>query len=83
MKYTVVWRPEAEDELAAIWLVAEDRDEITAVSGVVDRTLKWDPYNSSESRGGNHRILLIEPLVVYYRVSDEDRLITVESVWTR
>jgi hypothetical protein len=40
MTYTVVWLPDAEDELAALWLDAHNRDAVTRVSDVLDRRLQ-------------------------------------------
>jgi hypothetical protein len=34
MTYTVVWSPVAETELAAVWLAAENRDQVTAMAAV-------------------------------------------------
>lgn len=37
MRYTVTWHREAEDELMELWLVATDRNEITAAVRASDR----------------------------------------------
>ena len=34
MKFTVMWTPVAEKELAELWLAADDNAEVTAVIGI-------------------------------------------------
>jgi hypothetical protein len=43
--------------------------------------LRQDPYADSESRAGNDRVMLLQPLGVMYTVSDADRMVTVFAVW--
>jgi hypothetical protein len=40
MTYTVIWLPDAEDELAALWLDAKYRDAVTRASDVLERRLQ-------------------------------------------
>lgn len=81
MKYTVVWVRSAENELAAIWLDAADRDLITASALDIDARLAVGPENEGESRGQNLRILIARPLVVTFAVVSADRLVRVLDVW--
>jgi hypothetical protein len=37
MKYSVVWRPFAQHQLATIWLRAADRQSVTDASDEIDR----------------------------------------------
>jgi hypothetical protein len=39
MKYTVVWVPSAEQELAALWIAAADRREVTQAANDIDQRL--------------------------------------------
>ena len=43
----------------------------------------WSPWGAcvGESRGGTLRALFVQPLGVLYRVSDDDRLVTVIAAW--
>ena len=43
MIYTVLWLPNAEEELAAIWMNAMDRGAVTATSFAIDQQLRSDP----------------------------------------
>jgi hypothetical protein len=40
--YTVVWHRDARDELAGLWLDAEDRNAVTLAAGTIDRHLATD-----------------------------------------
>jgi hypothetical protein len=61
MKYTVVWVPGAEQELATLWLDADHRAAITRASYVIDERLRTDPQNQGESRPGGRRIMFEPP----------------------
>lgn len=43
MSYQVFWVSEAEEELAAIWLDAGDRNSVTTAAHVIDTALRLDP----------------------------------------
>lgn len=81
MKYTVVWKPEAEEELARMWNEAQDRRELTAAANAIDRLLRTSPQDQGESRSGATRIMFVHPLGVIYDVEEQDRLVSVLSVW--
>ena len=61
-KYTVVFRPGAEAHLAALFLSAPDRAELTAAADTIDTILRRDPYSYSESRFGTSRVMFVPPL---------------------
>jgi plasmid stabilization system protein ParE len=82
MRFTVVWKPEAERRLATIWTEATDRDAVTRAAGVIDRALRSDPENVGESRNKGRRICHEPPLGVIFRVSPPDRMVTVLTVWS-
>jgi hypothetical protein len=42
MRFTVVWDPAVQDDLAALWLNAENRDEIRRAADTIDRMLVDD-----------------------------------------
>jgi hypothetical protein len=42
MNYTVVWVPSAEQELAALWMAAADRDAVTRAAHEIDQQLRTD-----------------------------------------
>ena len=79
MKYTVVWLPSAQDELARIWLGSSDRQAVTAASNHADRTLRTDPEAKGSSLPGRH-LLWIPPLALTFEVSPDDRMVKVVQV---
>ncbi len=81
MKFTVVWRPFAEQQLSQLWLQANDRAGVSEAADRIDSLLQNDPQNEGESRGGGERILIAAPLAVLYRVSLDDRTATVWATW--
>jgi plasmid stabilization system protein ParE len=81
MKFTVDWRPRAEQKLADIWNNAADRAAITGAADYIDFVLERDPLTAGESRPGNIRILIERPLAVYYRVDRKNNEVLVLSVW--
>jgi plasmid stabilization system protein ParE len=82
MKYTVVWRPDAERRLAEIWLAATDHQAVTDAANQIDALLRADPTNGGEARDLGVRVLTRPPITVYFEVSEPDRLVTVWSVWS-
>ncbi len=81
MNFTVLWSPEAEGELAEVWLNAEDRQAIVAATATIDARLKSNPKCFGESRSGNARIAFVRPLGVDFEVLSDDRLVYDLSVW--
>ena len=80
MKYTVIWKPAAEADLARLWTDSPDKHAITDASNRIDALLKKNPRALGESRFGNDRILVIAPLAVIFEVLEDDRLVRVLNV---
>ena len=85
MKWTVIYRPPAQDELASIWLSAPDPQAVADAADKIDRILASNPLEAGESRGGNTRIIVEQPLTVLFDVFPDDGLVEVFSVfyWRR
>jgi plasmid stabilization system protein ParE len=81
MIYTVLWSPDAENDLAAIWLHADERSVITAVGNEIDRLLRRDAHLQGESRGADLRVVVVPPLTVDFEVNEGDRTARVLTVW--
>jgi hypothetical protein len=82
MKWTVVYLPAAEQELAALWVDPASRADVTDASNRIDRLLQRDPEKVGESREEtDQRILFVAPLAVLFRVSPDDCLVQVIHVW--
>jgi len=81
MRFTVVWTPAAEQDLAALWLDAQNQNTIASAADTIDRLLAREPESVGELRFDTVRTLAIPPLGVDYEVVDEDRMVYVLSVW--
>jgi hypothetical protein len=81
MKWTVVYRPPAQDELANIWLNSPNRQAVADAADQIDRILASDPLGVGESRGGNTRMLVERPLTVLYDDYPDDALVEVFAVY--
>ena len=80
MRYTVVWKPAAESQLAAIWNTSAVRPAITNAADSIDRALRNDPVLRGEAYTRTTRVLLEWPLVITSRVFENDRLVRVLTV---
>ena len=49
--FSIVWTPDAENDLAAVWLAAADRAAVTEAARDVELDLQRDPLAIGESRG--------------------------------
>ena len=82
MSWHVAWRRETKSDLAALWVNAGLRAEITTAANRIDDMLAYDPMAVGESRDYEHRRILIErPLAVLYKVEPAERKVIVTRVW--
>jgi hypothetical protein len=81
MQWTVIYRPDASDELAAIWLDSDDRQAVTTAADSIDKQLGSNPLDAGESRDGNSRVLWQDPLVVFFDVIPDDSSVMVWGVY--
>jgi hypothetical protein len=79
MRWTVVWTPVAREELADLWTTGSDRQAVADAANEIDRLLKYRA-DTVGSALGQHRLLVIEPLEVLYRVLPDDRMVRVIRV---
>jgi len=83
MKWTVVYLPDAEQELAALWLDPDAHADVTDAANRVDHLLRRDPEKAGESRAEEGQyVVFVAPLGVLFRVKPDDRLVEVIHVWT-
>lgn len=80
MKFTVVWKPDAEGELAEFWMNKPDRHSLAAAANRLEALLADDPLNAGEGRSGTTRIVFDGQLGLVFDVSEADRLVTVLQV---
>lgn len=82
MKYTVVWKPEAERRLAELWMEAADPQRLADASNLIDRELAVAPSEVGEQRIGSIRVVVVPPIGIHFRVNSEDRQVLVLAVWS-
>ena len=80
MRYTVLWTPVAEERLAALWLVADDRAALTTATNAIDRILTRDPDNAGVLCFDTVRTLNRHPLAVDFEVLETEHLVHVLTV---
>lgn len=80
MNYRVQWRKKARTRLTSIWLAAGDRNAITAAAHHIGQLLGRNPLACGESRDRGRRILYALPLVVMYRIIEDDKKVIVLDV---
>jgi plasmid stabilization system protein ParE len=78
--FEVLWKRSARGQLADIWVNASNRNAITAAVDSIDRALRSDPDEQGESREDQERVVVVPPLVVDFRVIEEDRRVEILAV---
>ena len=82
MKFSVVWQPSAELALAKLWEKSRAQPSVTRASDRIEQVLKSFPERAGEELPDlQARVLFEGPLGVVFRVSMDDRLVQVLSVW--
>jgi hypothetical protein len=82
MKYTVVWKPEAERRLAELWMKADEPEKFADAANLIERELRVNPEAVGEQRVGPVRVVVVPPLGMHFRVHAADRQVRVLAVWT-
>ena len=80
MKYSVVNVPLADDQLAEIWLKASDRQVVADAFDRIESSLKNDAHLQGQQHPNGWRVITVAPLAVAFRVSEDDRLVTIVEV---
>ena len=80
MKFTTDWQA-VEDDLAAIWVHSADRQAVTDAANEIEGLLRYNPLTVGEAREGNTRILIVQPVAVYYDVIVDDCRVVLWQLW--
>jgi hypothetical protein len=80
--FEVQWRPEAQNDLAEVWMAADSpgRQAITAAVRRIDELLQSDPLDTGEGREETYRIHFQAPLVVIFQLFPAERRVLVEKI---
>lgn len=81
MRFTVIWMPGAQDEMAEIWLRSRSRQLIADAVNRIDLLLAADPYGCGEEFYGDF-LLVVPPMHVVYVVKPDDCLVEVLKAWS-
>ncbi len=79
MRFTVIYVPSAENELASIWTRAPDKQAVADASDEIDDLLKFRPLDVGEALEEGRR-LHVPPLEVVYTVSPDDCMVRVVRI---
>lgn len=81
--YTVVVDDKVESELTAIWDAAgaAGREEARRALEAINEQLTTAPYERSESREGDDRIMFELPVAIRYAVYDAISRVFVLAIW--
>ena len=80
MGYAVAWAPDAEKQLAAVWMAAADPSAVTRAVERAERLLANNPLACGTDFYGD-RLLTAGPLHIVYAVQPQARTVTVTMVW--
>lgn len=80
MKWTVTYSPDAQDDLAEIWMYTGDKPAVARAADEIDRLLAHDPLQVGESRAGITRIVMQPPLAAQFDVHVDDFLVVVVAI---
>jgi plasmid stabilization system protein ParE len=80
MRYTVIWKPAAQNKLAAIWNRASDRQAVQQAADTIDRALSQSPETKGRALNGD-QVLIEKPLAVLFTIQPDDCQVVVLDVW--
>ena len=80
--YRSEWTAESENDLAALWNVAPDRNAVTAAAAWLDARLATDPLRLGEPWVSSvHRIAVCDPIGIEFEVIEDDKRVIVHGVF--
>lgn len=83
MNYRVEWPDDTLDELAGVWMVAPDRNAVTAAAHQIEQDLARDPYTRGFPISSPQTRTTVEyPLGIDYEIIEDDKKVRVLRVWS-
>ncbi len=76
-RFTVVWDPAIENQLAELWMQRPDRNAISHAANLIDLELSTDAADKGHLVGDKLRVLVVAPLDVLFEVSPDDRMVRI------
>ena len=71
-----MWRKQALDELALVWMATADRPRLNDAVSRIDAALRLNPEVKGVDFYGD-RLLVVAPLAVVFMIREEDRIVEV------
>ena len=82
MNYTVIWVPQAEDDLTNAWLAATDQLAVTNAAHRLDSALERHPFEIGLKRNSSvNRTAVDLPLGSDYEIIEDDKTVRVIHAW--
>ncbi len=78
--YTVEWCPDAERDLAAIWLSTSD-PTVTSAQNQIDDLLERNPIGYGRHMGDGLYLIVVVPLTAFYTIDQAKKIVRVSAVW--
>ena len=78
--YQVIWSKEASRQLAALWLPATNRADITRAQHRIDQALARDPMSSGRVLSEGLWKIHDAPLLAFYEINDVHKIVRVTDV---
>jgi hypothetical protein len=79
--YRVIWTPDAENDLATVWMAAPDREAVTTAVYQLEQELTSSPLTVGESRRSSvERLVLFAPIGLTFFVVVDDNKVFVTAV---
>jgi len=79
--FTIFWKPDAEERLAAIWLTSTNRKAVTHDAHELELVLEQFPNSAGEVSFDTVRVYTFGSLTVEFEVFDEEKEVLVMEVW--
>jgi len=80
VRYTVLWRTDVVNDLAALWIAYHERGKLTVATDQIDASLSTDAQLKGVQLRLAQKSLALGPLTVYFRVDEGDRKVTIEGI---
>ncbi|REJ88218.1 MAG: type II toxin-antitoxin system RelE/ParE family toxin [Planctomycetota bacterium] len=79
-EYQVVWSNDALQQLASLWLAAEDRSPVNVAVTGLDEALSRQPESKGAEVAEELRRLQFGPLRVYFQIEDGQNRVLIVAV---
>jgi hypothetical protein len=73
MTFTVLWSPDAIDDLAKLWMTTSRPSYLASACDILDKALAHSADTLGESREDKRRVAFCAPLLIDFEVDEGDR----------